>query len=72
MIMSPGHPSNDTKDIMPTPASPQTVSTLAREYRTAVRNTVFWETHGTHGDGKLDAARKTEAAALRALTKAAK
>lgn len=45
----------------------QHIAVAIVEYRTAVRETVHFENHGSHGDGKLEAARKAEAAARRNL-----
>lgn len=43
---------------------------LINAYRDAVAQRVFWEDHGSHGDGRLEDARKVESSARRALVKA--
>ena len=45
---------------------------LLDTYRDAVANRCFWENHGRHGDGNLDAAVERENVARAAVLKAAR
>lgn len=41
-------------------ASPTPVLRALNEYRNTIRNTAYWEEHGTHGDGRLAEATNRE------------
>lgn len=46
------------------------IEAAIRDYRRSIRDVVFWQGHGTHGDGRLEQARGEERRALEQLRQA--